>query len=596
VALQLIAVALVAAGSYLVWQAYDQDKLIDQERARYQQELEQYSRNNIHYNPHDIADWILARQNPQGYFVQSPDMMFEPSQLNTHTLRATRYAVGTLRELGELDRIDRLAVIDWVIGNYIPDLDQFGQWPDLSVYNNGPYAAFRTLEGESYGVRPTMDAIIILESLNALGDERIDLPSIKRFILAHQNEDGGFWDEHYPKHGKQSCLKCTSFALRALGRIQGKMGLDFDQDFKNKVSGYVQSCKDENKGGYASMPGKAATESYDTFHAFITLWWLQSGTDDRRREYVDANLQVDDLTRHLHETYYLPRENAYSRYAQKEKQQPSLKSSHLVTWLITRMQRPMGGQVDEFVKYILSNEGKAGDFGGDIYSTYSATGIFKKLRVASEALPVPVRPAILGREQHGYIPALLLLIFALLLFALAYALKKSALQADYESLAQRAMHDGLTGVFNRKKFEEIAELVTAKAQRYSTPLSLIMLDVDHFKEINDTYGHTAGDRVLKELAELVESNLRRADSFARWGGEEFIILVPENGLQEAANLAEKLRKVIESTDFRYVGSLTCSFGVAQMNGSESLSQVTERADEALYTAKDEGRNCVRTSR
>ncbi|MFW2440809.1 MAG: diguanylate cyclase [Arenicellales bacterium] len=590
-----VAGILMMAGTYLLWQAYQQAKTIDQERAKYLHELDHYSERNIYYDPQAIIDWLLMRLNPQGYFVQSPDMMFEPSQLNTHSLRATRYAISTLRELDALDKINRSKVIDWVIGNYISDLDQSGHSPDKSVYTDGRYAAFSTLEGEMYGVRPTMDAIIILESLDALDDERIDLSHLERFILAHQNEDGGFWDEHYPKFGKQSCLKCTSFALRSLGRLQRKFDVYFDRDFKNSVSLFVKNCRDEVNGGYASMPGKATTESYDSFRAYITLWWLQHGTHENHKDYIESHMQVDDLIRHLQQSYYLPEQNAYSRYYDQEIQSPSLKASHLITWLITSMGRSIGEHKDPFLRYVLANEGKAGDFGGDIYSTYSATGILKKLKVATGALPAPIRPAIIDQENRGYDRGLLLLIVSLLLYGLVYALKKSALEADYQSMTVQAMHDGLTGIYNRTKLEEISDLEIQKAQRYDKPLSLIMFDVDRFKKINDTFGHIVGDEVLKKLTELVESSLRRVDTFARWGGEEFIILVPETELKDAGHLAEKLRKLIEATSFRTIGSLTCSFGVAQLDNTEKLSQVTERADKALYTAKSDGRNCVRIS-
>ncbi|HYM48481.1 MAG TPA: diguanylate cyclase [Burkholderiaceae bacterium] len=161
-----------------------------------------------------------------------------------------------------------------------------------------------------------------------------------------------------------------------------------------------------------------------------------------------------------------------------------------------------------------------------------------------------------------------------------------------EELARQATTDPLTGAYNRLKFN--SELVDEihRAQRYGESLSLAMIDVDHFKAINDTHGHQAGDMVLVHLTQLISANLRETDKLARWGGEEFMILLPNTPLDAAARLAEKLRLVVAQADIGAVRGITCSFAVTQFRPGESIETLTARLDEALYRAKHDGRNRV----
>lgn len=158
--------------------------------------------------------------------------------------------------------------------------------------------------------------------------------------------------------------------------------------------------------------------------------------------------------------------------------------------------------------------------------------------------------------------------------------------------AQLALTDALTGIMNRRAVEGLLEREMAKASRYERPLSLILLDLDHFKKINDTYGHARGDVVLKTLAKLIETNLRLEDSLGRWGGEEFIVVCSETGLEPALGVAERLRLIVADHDWDM--PVTASFGVAQWQASETLSEFFERTDKALYSAKQSGRNCVKS--
>jgi len=171
----------------------------------------------------------------------------------------------------------------------------------------------------------------------------------------------------------------------------------------------------------------------------------------------------------------------------------------------------------------------------------------------------------------------------------------AALQAANEELNRLATTDSLTGAWNRRRLEETLVNEMARLQRYGHPLSLMVIDVDYFKQFNDLHGHAAGDQVLARLAAVVQLTLRATDSLARWGGEEFVVLTPNEGLSAAALLAERLRETIAGTEFPALARITVSIGVAECLPGESWAQWFERADAALYRAKAGGRNQVRAA-
>lgn len=155
--------------------------------------------------------------------------------------------------------------------------------------------------------------------------------------------------------------------------------------------------------------------------------------------------------------------------------------------------------------------------------------------------------------------------------------------------------DWLTGVYNRSHFYELARHEFAIATRYERPLTMCMLDVDHFKQINDRYGHLVGDQVLRAVAQTVAHQIRTADSIGRFGGEEFILLLPNTNLPSALTLAERLRVTIADlqvhTD-RGIVTATISVGVAERQSTDTtIERLIDRADRALYAAKRQGRNC-----
>ena len=159
-----------------------------------------------------------------------------------------------------------------------------------------------------------------------------------------------------------------------------------------------------------------------------------------------------------------------------------------------------------------------------------------------------------------------------------------------------SMTDGLTGILNRRAIYEALEKELLRSSREKTPLSVIMLDIDFFKKINDTCGHSTGDAVLKELVRRILVELRPYDTFGRYGGEEFIILLPGAFMYEVLAVSERIRKAISSTSFDITPSVsltvTASFGVAEFDFMENSDALINRADIALYKAKNNGRNRV----
>jgi diguanylate cyclase (GGDEF)-like protein len=167
----------------------------------------------------------------------------------------------------------------------------------------------------------------------------------------------------------------------------------------------------------------------------------------------------------------------------------------------------------------------------------------------------------------------------------------------HEEIYRLATMDGLTRVYNKSFFMERLSDEFSRSKRYDRDLSLLFFDFDFFKRVNDTYGHLAGDEVLKQATALVMKNLRKEDIFGRYGGEEFGIVLPETQAPNATQLAEKLRKLVEKTPFSYQDKLigvTVSFGVATIHKNvQNVSQLLDLADKALYVAKKSGRNCVK---
>ena len=167
-----------------------------------------------------------------------------------------------------------------------------------------------------------------------------------------------------------------------------------------------------------------------------------------------------------------------------------------------------------------------------------------------------------------------------------------ALQAANAELQRIATTDALTGAWNRRHFQHLLEVELASAARHGSALSLLMFDVDHFKTVNDGHGHQAGDQVLRRISAITLQHLRTEDALARWGGEEFLVLLPHCTAAEASCLAERLRTLVAACPMPGVGQVTASYGVAQWQPGESPDDWFRRLDQSLYRAKASGRNRV----
>ncbi len=168
--------------------------------------------------------------------------------------------------------------------------------------------------------------------------------------------------------------------------------------------------------------------------------------------------------------------------------------------------------------------------------------------------------------------------------------RTQALQDALAAAHVLAITDSLTRTFNRRQMDTLVHDEVERAQRYHQPMSIVILDIDHFKTVNDHYGHPVGDKVLQQVSAILAASLRQSDSLGRWGGEEFLILLPQIHLVAAASVAEKLRLAVCAADFGLESPVTISLGVAELRAGESAGDWITRADKALYRAKDRGRN------
>jgi GGDEF domain-containing protein len=220
-----------------------------------------------------------------------------------------------------------------------------------------------------------------------------------------------------------------------------------------------------------------------------------------------------------------------------------------------------------------------------------------------------------GLNEYDHMLNVTRLYFAMLLVLLISVLvyREYSAKIEHEKrIAQyQAVHDGLTGLYTQKYFKEHLDREIARSKRYGNPLSLVMCDIDYFKKFNDTYGHLAGDHMLKTVAQIIEENVRSSDIVARYGGEEFAILLMEAGPEEAASVAKRLKKLTEEAlevadrikekvqnteievDHKHVG-VTLSLGVSSYNASPDYKPeyLIGEADHALYESKNGGRNRI----
>jgi diguanylate cyclase (GGDEF)-like protein len=192
----------------------------------------------------------------------------------------------------------------------------------------------------------------------------------------------------------------------------------------------------------------------------------------------------------------------------------------------------------------------------------------------------------------GGVHALTLLAYVVFVLVKDFSILQDSVRCSLDEVALQARTDPLTGLLNRRALTELAQRAMAQAHRHGSPLSLVLIDIDHFKQINDAYGHAAGDAVLVALARLLGGHLRAGDACARLGGEEFLLLLPATSLAQARQVAEKLRTLIASESVEGGIHFTASFGVCSTDGVADFERLLHRADAALYRAKAAGRDRV----
>ena len=197
-----------------------------------------------------------------------------------------------------------------------------------------------------------------------------------------------------------------------------------------------------------------------------------------------------------------------------------------------------------------------------------------------------------GEYIHIKNTTLLLIVIISIIIVLIYILIQYHIWVRIK-FEKMAMHDKLTTLYNREMFLELFRQTLTRMKRFGTCSVIIMADIDRFKKINDKYGHNAGDSVLKTIAEIIKTSIRESDISCRWGGEEFIILLPRTDLVNGIKAAEKIRSNIEQHKFGNIDKVTCSFGVAEFTEENSdITAIVESADKMLYKSKKNGRNRV----
>jgi len=169
------------------------------------------------------------------------------------------------------------------------------------------------------------------------------------------------------------------------------------------------------------------------------------------------------------------------------------------------------------------------------------------------------------------------------------------LKKQMEKVKQEIIIDPLTRTYNRRAYDEKIKHEMAGFQRYGRPTALAIIDIDHFKKVNDSYGHRTGDGVLRILSDVMKKEIREIDVLARYGGEEFALILPHTPYQSAFDVADRIRRKVEASRFTYKGKpflVTISIGVGTLKVDDTLESYVERVDQALYRAKDRGRNQV----
>ncbi len=198
-------------------------------------------------------------------------------------------------------------------------------------------------------------------------------------------------------------------------------------------------------------------------------------------------------------------------------------------------------------------------------------------------------------KEWNMVALIRFMISSLVLLFVMYITEYSFVKMQ-RSLNDLTLIDPLTKLYNRRKIDEVINQSLKSIQRNHLPLSLVIIDIDNFKSINDTYGHLVGDEVLKTLSKILQNTFRDVDSVGRWGGEEFIVILPETSLENAIIGIERLQNIINNYNFDIINHLSCSYGLCSIKESNlTQEEFIKYADDALYKAKNSGKNCIRVA-
>lgn len=286
----------------------------------------------------------------------------------------------------------------------------------------------------------------------------------------------------------------------------------------------------------------------------------------------------------------------YGHYLQLDlPEQASVVLASLDGMIYTRIpdhQRLVGKQVEELAEFGRSEQQIK------VFQTISPLDNLKRVVTFYKNAHYPLISIVSFSEQEVLKPwkqqtLITLFIAALFLLLLSIIIKKLNKYQHY--LYQQGITEGLSGLYNRSYFYYQANLEIKKALRYKTPLSFIMVDIDDFKKINDTWGHLAGDKLIAEISSILKSHCRSSDIVARYGGEEFIIMLSNSDITGAYKMAELLRDYFQNKQVNYQDScfdFTASFGISTLENENTIEQLIDKADKALYQAKNTGKNKV----
>ncbi len=450
-------------------------------QSEYEKDLEEYSLYNVYYSPEDIVQYFRIRQNPSGYFVQNPDRLFEPTELNPNTLQTTRHAVIALSQLNQTNVINRQATISYIMEHYV----------HFSTVD-GNFSGFSKFPGYPAGVRSTCDAILTLACLQALNISILNLTSIEDFILYHMNPDGGFWDDDYPVYEQKSTLICTSFATRALGNIYQYQGRVFDESLKEKITEFVNSCIDETDNGFANMPNGESEDVYAIFRAFISLWWIGGSNDTERKNYVNETMDLNATIDYLFNNY-MTEPRMFSLYeGNVSVNDISIKSTHLMVWFLVDMKRESMLNRTSIGHYLIDSEIKPGQYGEDIYSVYAAVLIFTKLRISTESLPAPIAPEIGSLGYPNILPSLIMAMGVIAIISAYIAQQKATeIEKNERENLEKIVEERTKSLKNEILQHETTQAALMESESSyrklfeDSPLSLWVEDFSQVKEMFD---------------------------------------------------------------------------------------------------------------